>query len=164
MATKKKLTDPEALEPNTPQEDLNPAAPQSAESIDSDATDIPVEGADIHETNPPAVHSSDGDEEAQDGAARDEDSPEQDRPDADEDRPHDAFAAIAQQLLQDLNLPVVFLTTDGTAFYGYSDALNYAQTLPQSDVLPFLAGNPSDEEIRQLLPPALRPKHLRDDE
>lgn len=172
MATKKKLTAPEGQAPATPEVDL-PASPDTPTSEDAgdpvantdtndtstDATEQHVEGADIPEELPNEEPNSSGDEASADEDARDEDAPEQTNAEA-----QDAFASIAQQLLQDLDLPVVFLTTDGTAFYGYSDALNYAQTLPQKDVRAFLAGSPSDEEIRQLLPPNLRPKHLREDE
>ena len=111
-----------------------------------------VEGTDTPEATPVAEKR---------GAAEAEDNQEDTTP-KDEEIPPTALSELARQILRDHDLRVVFLVSDGTAFYTYSDALNYAQTLTDSQVQYFFATPPTDEDLRELLPPALRPNHLQD--
>ena len=113
-----------------------------------------VEGTDTPEATPVAEER---------GAAEAEDNHEDTTP-TDEEMPPTALSELARQILRDHDLRVVFLVSDGTAFYTYSDALNYAQTLTDSQVQYFFATPPTDEDLRELLPPALRPKHLKTNE
>lgn len=118
------------------------------EGGETEATEKPVEGADTSGDT-----SMDGDPEG--GAAQDEENREEY-----EDAAPSALSDIAHQVLRDYDLKVVFLTTDGTAFYGYSDALNYARTLADETVRHFFRTPPTDDELRQLLPRDLLPEHL----
>ena len=122
------------------------------EGGDPEATEKPAEGADTS-----GETSEDGDPE--DGAARDEEKREE--PQEYEEAEPSALSDIAHQVLRDYDLKVVFLTTDGTAFYGYSDALNYARTLADETVHHFFRTPPTDDELRQLLPHNLLPEHLQ---
>ena len=120
------------------------------EGGDQEATEKPAEGADTSGETP-----IEGDPES--GAARDEEKREEEY----EDAAPSALSDIAHQVLRDYDLKVVFLTTDGTAFYGYSDALNYARTLADETVHHFFSTPPTDDELRQLLPHNLLPEHLQ---
>lgn len=119
------------------------------EGGETEATEKPVEGADTSGDT-----SMDGDPEGE--AARDGEKREEY-----EDAAPSALSDIAHQVLRDYDLKVVFLTTDGTAFYGYSDALNYARTLADATVHHFFRTPPTDDELRQLLPRDLLPEHLQ---
>ena len=119
------------------------------EGGDPEATEKPAEGADTSGDTP-----EDGYTEG--GAAQDEEKREEY-----EDAAPSALSDIAHQVLRDYDLKVVFLTTDGTAFYGYSDALNYARTLADETVHHFFRTPPTDDELRQLLPHNLLPEHLQ---
>ena len=121
------------------------------EGGDPEATEKPAEGADTSGETP-----EDGDPE--DGAAQDGENREE--PQEYEDAAPSALSDIAHQVLRDYDLKVVFLTTDGTAFYGYSDALNYARTLADETVHHFFRTPPTDDELRQLLPRDLLPEYL----
>ena len=118
------------------------------EGGEQEATEKPAEGADISGETP-----IEGDPEGR--AARDGENREEY-----EDAAPSALSDIAHQVLRDYDLKVVFLTTDGTAFYGYSDALNYARTLADETVHHFFRTPPTDDELRQLLPRDLLPEHL----
>ena len=118
------------------------------EGGDPEATEKPAEGADTSGDT-----LEDGYTEG--GAAQDEEKREEY-----EDAAPSALSDIAHQVLRDYDLKVVFLTTDGTAFYGYSDALNYARTLADETVHHFFRTPPTDDELRQLLPRDLLPEHL----
>ena len=124
-------------------------AKPAEEGGDPEATEKPAEGADTSGDTP-----EDGDTEG--GAAQDEENREEY-----EDAAPSALSDIAHQVLRDYDLKVVFLTTDGTAFYGYSDALNYARTLADETVHHFFRTPPTDDELRQLLPHNLLPEHLQ---
>ena len=114
-----------------------------------EATEKPAEGADTS-GEPPIEGDPEG------GATRDGEKREEY-----EDAAPSALSDIAHQVLRDYDLKVVFLTTDGTAFYGYSDALNYARTLADETVHHFFRTPPTDDELRQLLPHNLLPEHLQ---
>lgn len=164
---KKKVTPPEGeeLQPTDP---ITPTSPEETgseptpteEAPKEDAAEEPVEGADT----PPATGEIPTEEEGApedaetDEAAEAEDTQEDEAPEAEDVAPT-ALSDLAAQILRDHDLKVVFLTSDGTAFYGYSDALNYAQTLEVKDVYHFFATPPTDDELRELLPPSLRPNH-----
>ena len=167
---KKKVTTPETegeeLKPTDP---ITPTSPEETgseptpaeEAPNEDAAEEPVEGADT----PPATEETPTEEEgapkAETGeAAEAEDTQEDESPEAEDVAPT-ALSDLAAQILRDHDLKVVFLTSDGTAFYGYSDAINYAQTLESKEVYHFFATPPTDDELRELLPPSLRPKHLQ---
>ena len=136
--------------------------PPTEESPNEDAAEEPVEGADT----PSATEETPTEEEGAHGAAETDEAAEAE--DTQEDEAHEsedvaptALSDLAAQILRDHDLKVVFLTSDGTAFYGYSDAMNYAQTLEVKDVYHFFATPPTDDELRELLPPSLRPNHLQ---
>ena len=166
---KKKVTPPEGeeLQPTAP---ITPTSPEemgseptpTEEAPNEDAAEESVEGADT----PPATKETPTEEEGApeeaetDEAAKAEDTQEDEAPEAEDVAPT-ALSDLAAQILRDHDLKVVFLTSDGTAFYGYSDALNYAQTLEVKDVYHFFATPPTDDEMRELLPPSLRPNHLQ---
>lgn len=169
MATKKKVTpsEGEELQPTDP---ITPTSPEETgseptptkEAPNEDAAEEPVEGADTPtatEETPTKEEGAPEDAET-DEAAEAEDTQEDEAPEAEDVAPT-ALSDLAAQILRDHDLKVVFLTSDGTAFYGYSDALNYAQTLTVKDVYHFFATPPTDDELRELLPPSLRPKHLQ---
>lgn len=155
---KKKVTpsEGEELQPTDP---ITPTSPEETGSEptptekapNEDAAEEPVEGADT----PPATEEPPTEEEGVPEDAETDEAPEA------EDVAPTALSDLAAQILRDHDLKVVFLTSDGTAFYGYSDALNYAQTLEVKDVYHFFATPPTDDELRELLPPSLRPKHLQ---
>lgn len=168
MAKKKVTpTEGEELQPTDP---ITPTSPEETggeptpteEAPNEDAAEEPVEGADT----PPATGETPTEEEGApeeaetDEAAEAEDTQEDEAPEAEDVAPT-ALSDLAAQILRDHDLKVVFLTSDGTAFYGYSDALNYAQTLEVKDVYHFFATPPTDDEMRELLPPSLRPNHLQ---
>lgn len=163
MAKKKVTpTEGEELQPTDP---ITPTSPEETgseptpteEAPNEDAAEEPVEGADT----PPATEEEGAPEDADQGeAASAEDTQEDEAPEAEDVAPT-ALSDLAAQILRDHDLKVVFLTSDGTAFYGYSDALNYAQTLTLKDVYHFFATPPTDDELRELLPSSLRPKHLQ---
>lgn len=67
-----------------------------------------------------------------------------------------ALASIAREVLRSHQLPIVWLTTDGTAFPGYSDARNYARSLKNDQVEYFFAPGLTEEERETLLPAHLR--------
>ena len=176
MATKKNVASPEDERLSTdvpapeeaPTEEAEAPAPEEAptkegevpapEETPTEEAKAPapieerVEGTDTPEATPIAEER---------GAAEAEDNQEDTTP-KDEEMPPTALSELARQILRDHDLRVVFLVSDGTAFYTYSDALNYAQTLTDSQVQYFFATPPTDEDLRELLPPALRPKHLQD--
>lgn len=130
-------------------------APEEAPTEEAEAPapiEEHVEGTDTPEATPVAEER---------GAAEAEDNHEDTIP-TDEEMPPTALSELARQILRDHDLRVVFLVSDGTAFYTYSDALNYAQTLTDRQVQYFFATPPTDEDLRELLPPALRPNHLQD--
>ena len=139
MAKKKVTpTEGEELQPT------DPITPTSPEETGSEPTPTEEEGVP---------------EDAEtDEAAEAEDNQEDEALEAEDVAPT-ALSDLATQILRDHDLKVVFLTSDGTAFYGYSDALNYAQTLEVKDVYHFFATPPTDDELRELLPPSLRPNH-----
>lgn len=168
MAKKKVTpTEGEELQPTDP---ITPTFPEETgseptpteEAPNEDAAEEPVEGADT----PPATEETPTEEEGApedaetDEAAEAEDTQEDEAPEAEDVAPT-ALSDLAAQILRDHDLKVVFLTSDGTAFYGYSDAMNYAQTLEVKDVYHFFATTPTDDELRELLPPSLRPNHLQ---
>ena len=168
---KKKVTTPETegeeLQPTNP---ITPTSPEEAgseptpteEAPNEDAAEEHVEGADTPPATEEAPTEEEGDHEdaETDEAAEAEDIQEDEAPEAEDVAPT-ALSDLAAQILRDHDLKVVFLTSDGTAFYGYSDALNYATTLTVKDVYHFFATPPTDDELRELLPPSLRPKHLQ---
>ena len=168
MAKKKVTpTEGEELQPTDP---IIPTSPEETgseptpteEAPNEDAAEEPVEGADT----PPDTEETPTEEEGvpedaeTDEAAEAEDTQEDEAPEAEDVAPT-ALSDLAAQILRDHDLKVVFLTSDGTAFYGYSDAMNYAQTLEVKDVYHFFATTPTDDELRELLPPSLRPNHLQ---
>lgn len=67
-----------------------------------------------------------------------------------------ALASIAHEVLRLHQLPIVWLTTDGTAFPSYSDARNYARSLKIDQVDYFFAPGLTEEERETLLPAHLR--------
>lgn len=67
-----------------------------------------------------------------------------------------ALASIAREVLHSHQLPIVWLTTDGTAFPNYSDARNYARSLKNDQVEYFFAPGLTEEERETLLPAHLR--------
>lgn len=67
-----------------------------------------------------------------------------------------ALASIAREVLRSHQLPIVWLTTDGTAFPSYSDARNYARSLKIDQVDYFFAPGLTEEERETLLPAHLR--------
>ena len=67
-----------------------------------------------------------------------------------------ALASIAREVLRSHQLPIVWLTTDGTAFPNYSDARNYARGLKTDQVEYFFAPGLTEEERETLLPAHLR--------
>ena len=67
-----------------------------------------------------------------------------------------ALASIAHEVLRLHQLPIVWLTTDGTAFPSYSDARNYARSLKTDQVEYFFAPGLTEEERETLLPAHLR--------
>lgn len=168
---KKKVTTPETegeeLQPTDP---ITPTSPEEAgseptpteEAPNEDAAEEPVEGADTPPaTEEPPTEEEGAPEDAEtDEAAEAEDIQEDEAPEAEDVAPT-ALSDLATQILRDHDLKVVFLTSDGTAFYGYSDAINYAQTLESKEVYHFFATPPTDDELRELLPPSLRPNHLQ---
>lgn len=162
MAKKKVTpTEGEELQPTDPITHTSPEETGSEptpteEAPNEDAAEEPVEGADT----PPAPEETPTEEAETDEAAEAEDTQEDEAPEAEDVAPT-ALSDLATQILRDHDLKVVFLASDGTAFYGYSDALNYAQTLEVKDVYHFFATPPTDDELRELLPPSLRPKHLQ---
>lgn len=68
-----------------------------------------------------------------------------------------ALSAIAQQILTEHELDIVFMTTDGTAFFGYSDAINYARNLTDESVSYFTRTGLSADALQRLLPTHLQP-------
>lgn len=167
---KKKVTpsEGEELQPTDP---ITPTSPEETgseptpteEAPTEEAAEEPVEGADTLPTTEETPTEEEGvpDEDAEtDEAAEAEDTQEDEAPEAEDVAPT-ALSDLAAQILRDHDLKVVFLTSDGTAFYGYSDAMNYAQTLEVKDVYHFFATSPTDDELRELLPPSLRPNHLQ---
>ena len=152
-------TDP--ITPTTPEETGSEPTP-TEEAPNEDAAEEPVEGADTLPTTEETPTEEEGvTEDAEtDEAAEAEDTQEDEAPEAEDVAPT-ALSDLAAQILRDHDLKVVFLTSDGTAFYGYSDAMNYAQTLEVKDVYHFFATSPTDDELRELLPPSLRPNHLQ---
>nr|DAK37328.1 MAG TPA: hypothetical protein [Caudoviricetes sp.] len=168
MAKKKVTpTEGEELQPTDP---ITPTSPEETgseptpteEAPNEDAAEEPVEGADpppVTEETPTEEEGAPEDAEM-DEAAEAEDTQEDEAPEAEDVAPT-ALSDLAAQILRDHDLKVVFLTSDGTAFYGYSDAQNYAQTLTVKDVYHFFATPPTDDELRELLPPSLRPNHLQ---
>lgn len=168
MAKKKVTpTEGEELQPTDP---ITPTSPEETgseptptkEAPNEDAAEEPVEGADTPPaTEEPPTEEEGAPEDAEtDEAAEAEDTQEDEAPEAEDVAPT-ALSDLAAQILRDHDLKVVFLTSDGTAFYGYSDAINYAQTLEMKDVYHFFATPPTDDELRELLPPSLRPNHLQ---
>ena len=167
MATKKKVTPPEGeeLQPTDPitptsTEETGSEPTPTEEAPNKDAAEESVEGADTPTaTEEPPTEEEGAPEDAEtDEAAEAEDTQEDEAPEAEDVAPT-ALSDLAAQILRDHDLKVVFLTSDGTAFYGYSDALNYAQTLEVKDVYHFFSTPPTDDELRELLPPSLRPNH-----
>lgn len=146
-------TDP--IAPTSPEETGSEPTP-TEEAPNEDAAEEPVEGADT----PPATEETPTEDAETDEAAEAEDTQEDEAPEAEDVAPT-ALSDLAAQILRDHDLKVVFLTSDGTAFYGYSDAINYAQTLESKEVYHFFATPPTDDELRELLPPSLRPNHLQ---
>ena len=139
----------------TPTEEAEAPAPEEAPTKEAEAPapiEERVEDTDTPEATPVAEERE---------AAEAEDKHEDTTP-TDEEMPPTALSELAHQILREHDLRVVFLVSDGTAFYTYSDALNYAQTLTDSQVQYFFSTPPTDDELRELLPPALRPKHLQD--
>lgn len=144
-----------------PAEDAAPSSAHQEEALapqeepkDKDATEKHVEDADT-----PEATEGEAPEEAETGGdAQDE---EEEKDTTYEDEAPSALSDMAAQILRDNDLDVVFLTIDGTAFYGYSDAINYAQTLADDSVQVFFRTPPTDEDYRRHLPPHLRPKHLQ---
>ena len=95
---------------------------------------------------PPEVAQSESPEEVSPGAVQGE---------APADTPT-ALSAIAQQILQEYDLDIVFMTTDGTAFFGYSDASNYARNLTDETVSYFVRPGLSADTLQRLLPARLQ--------
>lgn len=165
---KKKVTPPEGeeLQPTDPITPTSPeetgSEPTPTEEAPNEEAEEPVEGADTPPaTEEPPTEEEGAPEDAEtDEAAEAEDIQEDDAPEAEDVAPT-ALSDLAAQILRDHDLKVVFLTSDGTAFYGYSDAINYAQTLESKEVYHFFATPPTDDELRELLPPSLRPNHLQ---
>ena len=141
----------DAAPSTAPQEEAS--APQE-EPKDKDATEEHVEDADT-----PEATEGEAPEEAETGGDAQDEEEEEDT--SYEDEAPSALSDMAAQILRDNDLDVVFLTIDGTAFYGYSDAINYAQTLADDSVQVFFRTPPTDEDYRRHLPPHLRPKHLQ---
>lgn len=69
-----------------------------------------------------------------------------------------ALASIAREVLHSHQLPIVWLTTDGTAFPNYSDARNYARSLKNDQVEYFFAPALTEDQQQELLPIHLRKK------
>ena len=69
-----------------------------------------------------------------------------------------ALASIAREVLHSHQLPIVWLTTDGTAFPNYSDARNYARSLKNDQVEYFFAPTLTEDQQQELLPIHLRKK------
>lgn len=69
-----------------------------------------------------------------------------------------ALASIAREVLHSHQLPIVWLTTDGTAFPNYSDARNYAHSLKNDQVEYFFAPGLTEDQQQELLPIHLRKK------
>ena len=69
-----------------------------------------------------------------------------------------ALSSIAQQIIRDHGLDIVFMTSDGTAFFTFNDAANYGRNLVDPDVSYFTRPGLSADELKTIIPDHLQEK------
>lgn len=69
-----------------------------------------------------------------------------------------ALSSIAQQIIRDHGLDIVFMTSDGTAFFTFNDATNYGRNLVDPDVSYYTRPGLSADELKTIIPDHLQEK------
>lgn len=153
----------------TPDEVDQQTSPQTPEGPGTDSTDT-TPATEEDTSNAPQAEPNDiatpDDGERKPGKAKSKAGKAKDAPEAPNHEPEEtpkgepeevtALASIAREVLRSHQLPIVWLTTDGTAFPSYSDARNYACSLKNDQVEYFFAPGLTEEERETFLPAHLR--------
>ena len=129
--------EPQSDQPAKPRRGRAKSTVASTESADNSADASPDQGESTGDTE---EHPSSGEAEA----AKDE-APT-------------ALSSIAQQIIRDHGLDIVFMTSDGTAFFTFNDAANYGRNLVDPDVSYFTRPGLSADELKTIIPDHLQEK------
>lgn len=116
----------------------HPSPSGQADTSQKDAEASPIQGASMGDTE--EHPSSSGQAEAT------------------KDEAPTALSSIAQQIIRDHGLDIVFMASDGTAFFTFNDAANYGRNLVDPDVCYFTRPGLSADELKTIIPDHLQEK------
>lgn len=160
MAPDQTTPTPDEVEQQTPSHTPEEPSSDTTPATEEDTSNAPqAEPNDI--ATPDDGERRSGKPKSKSGKAKDVPAPEAPNHEPEEtpkEEPEEvtALASIAREVLRSHQLPIVWLTTDGTAFPSYSDARNYARSLKNDQVEYFFAPGLTEEERETFLPAHLR--------
>ena len=159
--------EPQSDQPAKPRRGRAKSTVASTESADNSADASPDQGestGDTEEHPSPSeqAEASQKDAEAspdQEASTGDtEEHPSSGEAEAAKDEAPTALSSIAQQIIRDHGLDIVFMTSDGTAFFTFNDATNYGRNLVDPDVCYFTRPGLSADELKTIIPDHLQEK------
>lgn len=159
--------EPQSDQPAKPRRGRAKSTVASTESADNSADASPDQGestGDTEEHPSPSeqAEASQKDAEAspdQEASTGDtEEHPSSGEAEAAKDEAPTALSSIAQQIIRDHGLDIVFMTSDGTAFFTFNDATNYGRNLVDPDVSYYTRPGLSADELKTIIPDHLQEK------
>ena len=130
--------EPQSDQPAKPRRGRAKSTAASAESADDSADTSLSQG------------TSEGDAEEHPSSSGQAEGPKDEAP--------TALSSIAQQIIRDHGLDIVFMTSDGTAFFTFNDATNYGRNLVDPDVCYYTRPGLSADELKTIIPDHLQDK------
>ena len=160
--------EPQSDQPAKPRRGRAKSTAASAESADDSADTSLVQGEFTGDTEEHPSPSEQADASQKDAEA----SPNQEASTGDteenpsssgqaegpKDEAPTALSSIAQQIIRDHGLDIVFMTSDGTAFFTFNDATNYGRNLVDPDVSYYTRPGLSADELKTIIPDHLQEK------
>ena len=159
--------EPQSDQPEKPRRGRAKSTAASTESADNSADASPDQGASTGDTEKHPSPSGQAEASQKDAQA----SPDQEASTGDteehsssgeaeaaKDEAPTALSSIAQQIIRDHGLDIVFMTSDGTAFFTFNDAANYGRNLVDPDVCYYTRPGLSADELKTIIPDHLQEK------
>lgn len=159
--------EPQSDQPAKPRRGRAKSTAASAESADDSADTSLVQGESTGDTEEHPSPSGQADTSQKDAEASPnqeastgdtEEHPSSGEAEAAKDEAPTALSSIAQQIIRDHGLDIVFMTSDGTAFFTFNDAANYGRNLVDPDVSYFTRPGLSADELKTIIPDHLQEK------
>lgn len=160
--------EPQSDQPAKPRRGRAKSTAATAESADNSADASPDQGASTGDTEEHPSPSGQADTSQKDAEASpiqgasmgdtEEHPSSSGQAEAAKDEAPTALSNIAQQIIRDHGLDIVFMTSDGTAFFTFNDAANYGRNLVDPDVSYFTRPGLSADELKTIIPDHLQEK------